>query len=170
MQVRIHSKISGKSACGGFTMVEILLVIAMVSLISFVTAPLGIQFYNSQNIDGMQGQLGDILTKARSQAIVQKGDLQYGIYLQHGFTPEGVSTTPSFTLYAGPSYALRDTTRDESYLNLADTLITLPTSTTMEINFAKHTGTPSATGTISIYWNGLERNILLDDMGTVLEK
>ncbi len=154
----------------GFTIIEMIIVIAVISVVSLVTAPLGIQFYNSQTITGIQGQLGDSLTRARSQSATQKNDSAYGLCLNNVFGSNG-TTTSSYTLYAGNDGAAcssHNTVADDQYQLLSGTYITFPTSTN-EIGFAKHTGTPTATGTISIVWNGLTKTLTLDNLGTVVE-
>jgi prepilin-type N-terminal cleavage/methylation domain-containing protein len=150
----------------GFTIIEILIVIAVIATVSLVTAPLGLQFYNSQTLVGIQGQLGDTLTRARSQSVVQKNDSAYGVCLNNSG-----SSTLSYTLYQGASgsaCSTHNTINDENYLLLSGTAMTFPASAT-EINFAKHTGTPTATGTISIVWNGLTKTITVDSLGTIIE-
>ncbi len=147
----------------GFTVLEIIIVVAVISLISFVSAPLGIQFYNSQTIVGIQGQLNDSLTRARSQAIVQKDDSSYGICLIN--VP---ATTTSYILYKGTTCATRTVSADENYPLIAGVNISFPNIVT-DINFAKHTGTPSATGTISIVWNDLTKTLSLDNLGTIVQ-
>jgi prepilin-type N-terminal cleavage/methylation domain-containing protein len=149
---------------GGFTILELIIVVAVIALISFVSAPLGLQFYNSQMIDGVQSQLGDSLTRARSRSIVQEGDSQYGVCLVN--VP---ATTTSYILYQGTSCPGTLGGFDEVYPLINGVAVTFPASVT-DINFAKHTGTPSATGTISINWNSLTRTITVDDFGTITEQ
>ena len=150
----------------GFTILEVIIVLAVIMVVSLVTAPLGLQFYNGQTIVGIQGQIGDTLTRARSQSVVQKGDDQYGICLN----TNGIYTQ-TFVLYkgaAGAACSSHNTSYDESYQVLGNTIIYLPASST-EISFAKHTGKPTATGTVSIIWNGLMRTLTVDSFGTVVE-
>ena len=150
----------------GFTILEIIIVIAMISLVATVTAPLGIQFYNSQTLNSVESQIGDSLTRARSQSMVQKNDSQFGMCLN---TAGGFTT--SFVLYqgiAGSACSTHTTINDEQYPILGNTTVTFPGGVT-EINFAKHTGLPSATGTISVAWNGLTKTLTIDSLGTVVE-
>ena len=151
-----------------FTIIEIIIVLAVISVVSLVTAPLGVQFFNSQTITGYQAQLGDALTRARSQSIVQKDDSQYGVCL---ISTGGASTTASYTLYqgaAGTECSAHNGAADELYPVLGDMTITFPASST-EINFAKHTGTPTATGTISMTWNNYTKTLTIDNFGSIVE-
>ena len=150
----------------GFTILEMIMVVAIIALISIVSAPLGLQFSNGQTINGIQGQIGDSLTRARSQAVAQKNDSQFGVCVNitSGFTT-------SFVLYqgaSGPACSTHNTPYDETYQVLSNTTITFPGSAA-EINFAKHTGTPSVTGTTTISWNGLTRTVTVDSLGSVVE-
>lgn len=155
----------------GFTILEMIIVVAIIAVVSLVTAPLGIQFYNTQLVNSLEGQLGDTLTRARSQSVVQKGDSQYGVCLN-----SSSGYTPSFVLYQGATgtpCASHNTSYDENYPILSSALLTFPSSTPPtgipEINFSKHTGTPSATGTITIVWNGITKTMTVDNLGTVVE-
>ncbi|MEI6396900.1 MAG: prepilin-type N-terminal cleavage/methylation domain-containing protein [Candidatus Taylorbacteria bacterium] len=152
----------------GFTIIEMIIVLAVISVVSMVTAPLGLQFFNGQTIAGMQGQLGDTFTRARSQSIAQKDDSSYGVCLN-----TTASSTTSYVLYTGgvgSACSSHNTATDELYAVQAGTLITFPGSTTIpEINFAKHTGTPTATGTISVVWNGFTKTLTIDSLGTIVE-
>ena len=157
-----------RSKTKGFTIIEMIIVLAVISVVSLVTAPLGLQFFNSQTIDGMQSQLGDTLTRTRSQSVAQKNDSQYGVCLN-----TSGSSTVSYVLYtgaAGSPCSSHNATTDEKYALQSGTVVTFPgSSTTPEINFAKHTGLPSATGTISVVWNKLTRTLTIDSLGTIVE-
>lgn len=152
-----------------FTIIEIVIVVAVISVVSLVSAPLGIQFFYSQTLVGAQSQLGDALTRARSQSIVQKNDAQYGVCLIP--TGDESGSIASYTLYqgaAGTDCASHTAGVDEPYPALDGMIITFPGSAT-EINFAKHSGLPSATGTISLTWNGLTKTLTIDSQGTIVE-
>ena len=174
MAVHKSHRISNlRDKIAGFTLIEMLIVIVIISVVSLVTAPLGIQFYNDQTIIGMQGGLGDTFTRARSQSVVQKNDNNYGVCILNSG-----SSTIQYVLYtgvAGIPCSGHNAPTDEVYPLLTNTLITLPlvapyTSSTTEINFAKHTGTPTATGTITIAWNGFVKTLTIDSLGSIVEK
>jgi|GEM_PF-878054 len=156
-----------RSSFAGFTLIEVVIVLAVITVVSLITAPLGIQFYDGQTITGAQGRLGDALTRARSQSVVQENDIQYGVCL----IGSGNSTS-TYVLYAGAAGSAcvtHNNPTDELSTVNDGTVITFPGSAT-EINFAKHTGIPSATGTISIVWNGYTRTLTVDSLGTIVEK
>ncbi len=144
----------------GFTLIEIIIVVAIIALASVATAPLGINFYQSQNITGIQSGLVEVLGRARSQSATQLNDSQYSLYM-------ATSTSLSYTLFKGSDWATHVTTLDEPYQVPSGTTITFPGASTY-IRFAKHTGLPTvATGTIRISRDGLVRTITLDDFGNV---
>ena len=136
-----------------------IIVVAVISVVGILSAPAGIQFYRTQTINGIQTQLADTLQRARSQSVAQKNDSQFGIYLSS-------SVASQYVLYQGASYATRDATLDEPYQILPSTTIVFPGSNT-EIDFTKHTGMPSATGTITITRDSLTRTIVIDTYGNV---
>ena len=147
----------------GFTLLELIIVLAVVALLSFTTAPLGLQFYYSQNINGIRSTLGDTLARARSMSLVQQNDTSYGVALIN--VP---ATTTAYVLYQGPTYATRVASADLVTYLVSGVSLTFP-GTVTEINFGKHTGTPTATGTISVSWNGLTRNLSIDNFGYLVE-
>lgn len=120
----------------GFTLVELLIVIAVASLVSLLTLPVGIKFFQSQTLDETSSDILNTLRRAYSQAVFQKNDNAFGVKFLSG----------SYVLFQGSSYAARTISEDESF--------TLPggvtTSGIDEIVFAKLTGIPNTTGALTV--------------------
>lgn len=164
----------------GFTIMEVIIVVAIIAFVGILSAPFGIQFYNNQMINSVQSSFVDTLNRARSQSAFQKGDLYYGIYINN--IP---ATTTSFIFFGtadvdpmGDNFSSSDESIQDEYLALEGMTITLPGSedaSSTEIIFSKHTGTPifnattSSSGTIYIRWNDLERQILINSFGMISE-
>lgn len=120
----------------GFTLVELLIVIAVASLVSLFTLPVGTKFFQSQTLDEASGDILNTLRRAYSQAVFQKNDSAFGVKFLSG----------SYALFQGSSYAARTISEDESF-----TLSTgVTTSGIDEIVFAKLTGIPNTTGTLTV--------------------
>ena len=151
----------------GFTLFELLLVIAIIAVLSYLAVPLGINFYRSQMVEAARGELIENLQKAREYALLMKGDSRYGVKIEK----DNDDVLISYTLYKGNSYASRDDqAEDEVYPQAPGMTISMAGSVDLidgDINFLKLTGATSATGTITISHNsGSEnRSVLIDEFG-----
>ncbi|MBI4272841.1 type II secretion system protein [Candidatus Uhrbacteria bacterium] len=141
-------------ACKGFTLLETLLVIALVALIFVAGMPvyLSLMFRNDLAIG--QNTTASLLRRAQLLSQGVDGDSGWGAKIQSG----------SITLFQGASYASRNTTRDEiheipSSINVAGA---------QEIVYAKFTGLPSATGTITFTASNNETStVTINGKGTI---
>lgn len=135
-------------------MIELLLVVAIGVIIFLFSAPYGLDFYRTQLLNEAQSNIIGSLERARHNAVLQKNDSNFGVYLIPG----------SFTIFETPTllYADRVMANDEVYSLPTD--VNLATTT---IVFSKLTGLPSATGTIALTFNDLTRGVLIDDAGVV---
>ncbi len=142
----------------GFTIIELLLVIATLALLSFLSVPVSLNFYRSQLVATSQNELLDALTRAQYNAKLQKADSRYGVYID----------TNSFILYKGSVYG-EDPSYDEVYIQPDVLSFSTSGSTaiqTNDINFLKLTGLTSATGTITItHTNGESGEVIIDEFG-----
>ncbi len=118
----------------GFTLIEVLLSIALIALITGIGIPVYQTFQVRNDLDIATVSVAQSLRRAQTLAGAVDGDMSWGVQIQSG----------SMTLFKGASYGARDTTYDEAFQ--------VPTSITpsgvQEIVFTKFTGIPQATGTI----------------------
>lgn len=155
----------------GFTLIELLLVIGLTAILMSLTAPLGMRFYRSQMVESARTELIEILTKARHNAALMKGDSRWGVYI----TPDDLSSASdlvSFTFYRGNNYNEKESDYDEVYSQPANLEIYASGTNDLlvgDINFSKLSGTTTATGTITIrHSSGSEaRSILINNFGNV---
>lgn len=147
------------SASRGFSLFELLLVIAMIAIVAGVSMPYGLSYFRTQTLNSIESQMADVLDKARNQSVVQKDDAQYGVYMQ-------ASSSLKYYLFKGSSYTAQPT--DEPYDVPPDTTIVFPGSL-QTILFSKHTGMPSATGTITISRDSMSRTIIIDSFGNLIK-
>lgn len=137
----------------GFTLIELLLVIALLAILSFLAVPLSLKFFRSQAVAGAQSELLDVLTRARTNAVLQKADSRYGVYIDPNPLSADGETLVSFTLYRGNDYDARNSDYDELYTQPTNLLISATGTNALllgDINFSKLAGTSTATGTITI--------------------
>ena len=64
----------------GFTMIEVLLVVAIGAGIFALSAPYSLNFYHTQLINDTQSNIIDALQRARHYAILQKNDSDFGVH------------------------------------------------------------------------------------------
>lgn len=140
----------------GFSLIELLLCVAIIGLLTGMTLPLYQSYQNSNDVDLDTQSVAAMLRRAELYARTMNGDNSWGVKVQSG----------SATLFKGASYATRDTTVDET--DALPSVITF-SGTLSEVVFTKFTATPSATGTIILTHtaNNDARTITLNAKGMV---
>ena len=139
----------------GFTLIEILLSVAIISLITGMSLPVLASFNDRNDLDLTAQSIGSQLRRAQTYARGMNGDSQWGVHAQSG----------SATLFKGTVYASRDTTYDET--------TTISTTVTVgglsDIIFTKLDATPSTTGNITLtnVNTNETRTITINAKGTV---
>lgn len=140
----------------GFTLFQIMIVVAIAVGVFAMSAPYALNFYNNQIAEETRSNVMDALQRARHNAELQKNDSAFGV----DFT----TVANSYVIFQGVSYDDGIRSQDEVYL-ITDGVDLL--SDFSEVVFSKLTGLPNATGTISLTSGSLTRNILLGDNGQV---
>lgn len=138
----------------GFTLPEILLSLALLSIIGGMTIPMYRTFMIRNDLDIAVVTLVQNLRRAQSLSQAGDGDMEWGVRVGVG----------GILIYKGTSYILRDSSFDES--------TSIPTSIVptglIEVNFSKVLGLPSATGTFTLTSQVNElRNITINEKGMV---
>lgn len=138
----------------GFSLIELLIVIAIGTVLLALTLPVGFSFYRSVISDDVAEEIATTLRKASEEARMGKNDIVHGVYF-------GSSTV---THFQGVSYALRVAPADEvTGLQPAVTLTGFPA----EVTFAKVTGMPSATGTLVVSLYGYTHQVKINSRGVI---
>lgn len=138
----------------GFTILEVLLVLALGTALVGVVVPVGLRYYQTQVFDETTILLVSVLTRAQGDARLGRDDAAHGVK----FLPD------RFVRFTGTSYAMRDPSRDEIFpLPSGATLISLPD----EFVFAEVTGIPNATGTALFSLYGNTRTITIEAGGII---
>lgn len=140
----------------GFSLLELLLSIAIIGIITGMSLPLYASFQSRNDLDiDTQGVAG-MLRRAELYARTMNADSPWGVKVQSG----------SAVLFKGATYATRDTNADET-----DTLPTQVTfsGTISEVVFSRFTATPSTTGTVVLTHTATNetRTITLNAKGMV---
>jgi prepilin-type N-terminal cleavage/methylation domain-containing protein len=120
----------------GFTLVEVLLSMAIIGTLAGLSLPVYESFVRRNDLDLAAQQLAASLRRAETYARSVKQDAAWSVRIE----------PTSVVLYQGTNFGGRDTAFDETF--------TLPGSITTgglsEIQFAKWSATPSSTGNITL--------------------
>lgn len=128
----------------GFTLVEVVIVLALFLVLAVAAVPIFSNFQTSTQIGQFSNQILQTLRSAREYSVARYQDSAYGIY----FDTTNIGSK-RFTLYQGATYASRNASFDRVFI-LDRSLLLTTTLTGNEINFAKGTGLPSTTGTVTV--------------------
>lgn len=120
----------------GFTLLEVLLVISLISFIGALGAPYFLSFQTKSDLDLTALTVAHNLRRAQLLSQGVDGDSPWGVYVQNG----------SITLFRGLTYA----TRNQTYDQIIEIAPTLSVSGLQEVVFSKLHGEPTSTGTITL--------------------
>ena len=148
MNVRIFQK------NGGFTFIEILLVVALIGVTASVSIPVYQSFKTRNDLDVSSVTIAQSLRRAQLLSQASDGDTSWGVNIAVG----------SITLFKGISFSARDTDFDEVF----SMQTSISVSGLQEIVFEKFTGEPVSTGTITLTSiNNEERSINTNSKGSI---
>ena len=138
----------------GFTLLEVLLSITAIAVIAGIGIPVYQSFQNRNDLDIAAVTFAQALRRAETLAQSVDGDISWGVTAQSG----------SITLFKGGSFSGRDSSFDEVF--------EMPTSITpsgiSEVVFAKFTGLPQTTGSLTLTSaNNETRTVVINAKGNV---
>ena len=137
----------------GVTFIELLIVIAVITVLLGLTVPMGIGFYRKQQLDTVTNGMVQALRRAQSKAMSQ-ADYSFGVYVGSGHTGE-------YILFRGDSYGTSDD--QESF----DIPSSFSFSESSEIVFSELKGIPSATGSIVLTSGNNIGTIYINELGKI---
>lgn len=137
----------------GFTLIETILVVALIGIITAVGSPLFSGSLQSSDLDTAESTLVANLVHARSASMAVEGDSSWGVYVATG----------AVTMFKGSSHALRDTDFDQTG--------SLPGTVTLtgdnEVVFNKLTGNTTITEFVLTGSNNQVKNININSKGMI---
>ncbi|HEX8762979.1 MAG TPA: prepilin-type N-terminal cleavage/methylation domain-containing protein [Candidatus Saccharimonadales bacterium] len=141
----------------GFTLIEVLLSVVIIGMLVGLSLPLFQSFQVRNDLDITTQSLADALRRAQTYARDGNGDSMWSVSIQSG--------AGMFYLYKGATFASRDSSYDES-TTLQGNITGV--SGLSDISFAKLTGTPLTTGTITLTTGNNEvRTVTINAKGMV---
>lgn len=124
----------------GFTLLELLLVVAMIGLIAMFSVSLGSGFIWRTDLSSAQSSLVASLRRAQVLARSQADDIDWGVHIENN----------QLTIFQGNNFPSRNVSQDEEY-NLGSVVVSAPT----EVIYHKFSGAPYENSyTISLASNG----------------
>ena len=138
----------------GFTLLEALLTIALISSVAAFSLPVAVSFQTGNDLDDATSAVAQGLRRAQTLSRAQENDTTWGLYVQ----------VSSVTVFQGASYAARDASYDEVF-EIADTITV---GGLQEVVFDKLTGEPQSTGTVLLdAVNNESRSVTINSKGAV---
>ncbi len=136
-----------------FTLIEVLIVLAIIVLALTVISPLGLSFYQQYQLTTAVSQAIQVLRMARLKAETGYQQSSYGVYFE----------SEKFIFFKGDSYL----TRDKSFDRIFEVAPTITFSGLTEVVFSKSTGIPLNYGTITISQENQKRIIEINQLGRI---
>lgn len=136
----------------GFTLVELLLSVSIIGLLVGLSAPVYSLFAARNDLDISAQSVADGLRRAQSYARAGRDDAQWSVQIQG----------ENAVLYQGTTYASRNTGEDEVL-----SMDGVTASGLSNIQFAKVSGTPNMSGSITLTSNNETRVITINAQGMV---
>lgn len=136
----------------GVTIIELLIVLAIVIVLGATTMPMGSSFLERNSLKNKTNELLTSLKVAQINSISGKENSKWGVTV----------VSNNIILFKGDSYATRDSEFDRIY--------TIPTSvsvTPFEVVFERNTGNPSNTQLITITNSFDTKTLTVNEVGNV---
>ncbi|HXH27150.1 MAG TPA: type II secretion system protein [Candidatus Acidoferrum sp.] len=121
---------------GGFTLLEVLLSVGIITILVSLSLPIYATFVQKNDLDLTAQSLANTIRRAQTYNRGAKNDSAWGVEV----------LSSSYVIFKGTTYAGRDTTADETSIIPAS----ITPSGTAEIDFNKLAGTPTATASITL--------------------
>ncbi|NTU69947.1 prepilin-type N-terminal cleavage/methylation domain-containing protein [bacterium] len=138
----------------GFSLLEVLLVLALFGIISTFSIPAYISFQNRNDLDLSVQKTVSTLRRAQTLAKNQEGDSDWSIR----------TTGNTLVLYKGNNFAGRTVSFDESF----EFPSTIQYSLTQDIIWQKFLGTPTSTATLTLSNGQNEQKVIsINEKGAI---
>jgi len=151
---------SSKKSSAGFTIIELLIVVGIITIIAGVSSVVYGNLQISAQLNETSAQIAQNLRIAYGQSASGFNDDAHGVKFE----------SSEYIIFQGASYDTRTATYDRAY----DIDSALSLSTTLsgdEVVFSRGVGLPNTTGTVTITHSvSGSRNILVSDQGVIQEQ
>lgn len=137
-----------------FTLIEVLVVVAIMTIIFVLVGPIAYNFYFDYELDSEYSLLNSLLRYARNLSMVNHNESDHGLYIAAG----------DFVVFQGASYATRDAAQDKNFSRNSSISVTGPT----ELLFTALSGRTAST-TYTVSFSGKSRDVYVNIEGLVYD-
>lgn len=147
-----------KKSGAGFTLIELILVIAMLAIIGGMSVPFFQSFQVTSDLATYSDTVARTLRRAQAQARAGQNTNSWGVFFD--------TASNDITLFYGDDYATRDITFDQTESFASS--FTLSTDFSDEIYFTIFSGDPSTTGSVTLTsQNNDTKTISINSLGVI---
>jgi prepilin-type N-terminal cleavage/methylation domain-containing protein len=138
----------------GFTLIELILVIAIMTIVAGATLPLSYKFLTQNDLELATQKIVQSIRRAEFLAASGNSDSTWGVHV----------ATTDVTLFNGTGYLARDLSKDEKLS--FDNVVTLGGTT--DFVFQKLSGYPISSGTITLTsQDNVVKTIIINNRGLI---
>lgn len=137
----------------GFTLIELVLVVALILILSITIVPLSASFIGHERIGEEAKVLASTLRTAQLKSANNYNDSSFGVKFSSG----------QYVLYQGDSYLSRQTEEDQIF----STDLAIDIGEIDEINFAKNTGLPDSSLSLGLSLQNKTKTIAISSLGLI---
>ncbi len=130
-----------------------MIVIALMTIVGAIVAPLSIDYQQRNDLDIAQTTFVQCIRRAQQMSMAGEADSAWGLAVNTG----------NIIIFKGVSFLTRDTSLDENY----DISSSITFSGQSEYSFAKTTGLPSTTGSVTLTNSNYQKSVSLNEKGIV---
>lgn len=148
----IQQHFFSKKNNAGFTLVELLVVITIISLLTVATISIFVRFRNNQAFSKDREMIVSVLRDARNQTLTSKDSSQYGVHV----------SASKITFFVGSVYSSGASSNKNFPLMSADTVLTANlTGGGSDIIFNRLSGETNQDGTVSMFSSSLAKTKII---------
>lgn len=149
---------------GGFTIVELLIVLSITVVLAVAALPIYSNFQVSSQLNDNSALIAQKLRIARQLSIVRYNGSAHGVYFEINS-----GSQDRVVLYQGTSYGTRDSNYDQPTV-LDEPLSLTTTLSGNDVNFSEGRGLPNNTGTVTLaHQSSGNRTVEINAIGKVDE-
>ncbi len=142
----------------GFSFVEVMLVLAIITIMIFIIAPSLRKMKENQILKTTLSEVISAINKAKSQSISSVNSSEYGIHFQ----------SDKIVLFKGTTYSSGSASNENIILTTPATISSITfTGGATDLYFDRLSGAPNKTGTITVMVSSSSRIITISATGTV---
>ncbi len=143
----------------GFTFIEILIIIGIITTIAAFSVPMTVDFYNTQIMKSTSDEIFSALKKAQAYSLYRRNDESFGVAFEDG------EDDNFYVLFDGEYN--KDSLDDDDVYNLQGITVDFDKLGLKKISFDKGTGMPSDSVVITLTKGVISQDISICESGLI---